>query len=322
MSVAVIKFDNKIQKFIASFGGEILGKSASPEYLENGIISGRNIKANRIGITSVQREDKRIEVNVGSPLPTQFSIDERFEFVAELTTMIANKVIPSVVLTGSGGLGKSYTVIKTLEANGLLPVAEEIFVSKDAEGSDVETSVEVGDFKVIKGFSTAKALYRTLYENRTGIVVLDDCDSIHKDPNATNVLKAALDSYSERWVSWNSENPFDGLPKRFLFTGQIIFISNFPQHKIDQAIRSRSMCVDLSMTLDQILQRMGTISKDPGFLPEISDEHKADALKLISRIAKPSIDITLRSLISIAKIRATAHEDKWEKLAEYVLTNN
>ena len=154
------------------------------------------------------------------------------------------------MITGEGGLGKTYTVTKTLEANGYKDISD---LADFQVGSIINTRK---CFTMIKGFSTAKGLYRTLFENNKSIVVFDDCDAVLKDPVALNLLKGALDSYGKRIISWNADMKDDDLPRSFEFTGRVIFISNMDQDRIDQAIRSRSMMIDLSMTLDQKIDRM------------------------------------------------------------------
>ena len=133
-------------------------------------------------------------------------------------------------------------------------------------------------FTMVKGYSTAKGLYRTLFENNKSIIVFDDCDAVLKDPVALNLLKGALDSYGKRIISWNADMRDDDLPRSFNFEGRVIFISNMTQDSIDQAIRSRSMLIDLSMTADQKIERMETIAKSDSFLPEYDKNIKQDAL--------------------------------------------
>ena len=241
----------------------------------------------------------------------RFGINQRFDFVEKLVTMVATGVQPSAVITGEGGLGKTYTVKATLAKCGLEDLTA---VMAEAESSCGEGYV------MVEGYSTAKGLYRTLFENNGSIIVFDDCDSILKDPTALNILKGALDSYDTRWVSWNSEmKESDDLPRTFEFTGSIIFISNMTQDQIDQAIRSRSMMIDLSMTEDQKIDRMEHIALGGGFLPTYSAEHKMDALNLLREIKAEVKEISLRTLISVTKIRA-ANSDGWKDLATYMLT--
>jgi hypothetical protein len=162
-------------------------------------------------------------------------------------------------------------------------------------------------------------LYRTLFENNKSIVVFDDCDAVLKDPVALNLLKSALDSYGKRIISWNADMRDDDLPRSFNFEGRVIFISNMTQDKIDQAIRSRSMMIDLSMTTDQKIDRMEYIAKSDSFLPEYDASVKADALALIRELKDECKEISLRTLIAVSKIRA-ANKD-YKDLATYMLTN-
>ena len=133
-----------------------------------------------------------------------------------------------------------------------------------------------------------------------------------------SLLKGALDSYGKRIISWNADMRDDDLPKSFNFEGRVIFISNMDQDRIDQAIRSRSMMIDLSMSAEQKIDRMEFIAKSDEFMPEQSIEYKMDALNLIREIANDAKEISLRTLISVTKIRASNKD--WKEMATYILT--
>jgi DNA polymerase III delta prime subunit len=110
----------------------------------------------------------------------------------------------------------------------------------------------------------------------------------------------------------------EDLPRSFNFEGRVIFISNMDQSKIDQAIRSRSMMIDLSMTKAQKIDRMEHIAKSEEFLPEYDLDAKMDALNLIREIKDECKEISLRTLISVTKVRASNKD--WKDLATYMLT--
>ncbi len=242
----------------------------------------------------------------------KFGINQRFGFVEKLVAMVADGVQPSAIITGEGGLGKTYTVTKTLETKGYKDISD---LADFQVGSLINTRK---CFTFVKGYSTPKGLYRTLFENNKSIIVFDDCDSVLKDPVALNILKSALDSYGKRIISWNADMRDDDLPRSFNFEGRVIFISNMDEGRIDQAIRSRSMMIDLSMTTDQKIERMETIASAPEFLPEYDAAVKSDALALIREIKEEVKEISLRTLISVAKIRASNKD--WKELATYMLT--
>ena len=86
-------------------------------------------------------------------------INLRFEFLNQLAKMVIWKVTPSLIITGEGGLGKSHSVMEAISQCDLFK----------------------NEWVVIKGYSTPRGLYNTLYDNRDKIVVFDDCDSILED---------------------------------------------------------------------------------------------------------------------------------------------
>ena len=296
--VTAVSFDAKSGNYFAKVGSKTI-KSYSKAYVE------RKVKA-MVG-------DIQTAVAAATEKQNRYGINDRFGFVEKLVTMVANNVQPSAVITGEGGLGKTYTVTKTLENHGYKDIS-------DLADFQVGTIINTRKcFTMVKGFSTAKGLYRTLFENNKSIIVFDDCDAVLKDPVALNLLKGALDSYGKRIISWNADMRDDDLPRSFNFEGRVIFISNMDQDRIDQAIRSRSMMIDLSMSLDQKIDRMEYIAKSDEFLPEYDAKCKSDALALIREIKTECKEISLRTLISVTKIRASNTD--WRELATYILTN-
>jgi hypothetical protein len=295
--VTAVSFDEKSGNYFAKVGSKVI-KSYSKKYVEKRL-------AAMVG-------DIEQAIVVATEKQNRYGINERFSFVEKLVNMVANNIQPSAIITGEGGLGKTFTVVKTLEDNGFKDIS-------DLSDFDVGAVINTRKcFTMVKGFSTAKGLYRTLFENNRSIIVFDDCDAVLKDPVALNLLKGALDSYGKRIISWNADMRDDDLPRSFNFEGRVIFISNMNQDRIDQAIRSRSMMIDLSMTAEQKIDRMEYIAQSADFLPEFSLSDKKDALDLIRELANEAKEISLRTLISVTKIRS-ANKD-WKEMATYLLT--
>ena len=297
-----VKFDAVSKKFYA-FVGSTKVKSKSREYVERRIVElGGNISgtAAAAAVTATAATES-------------FGITERFGFVEQMVSMVSNRTMASAIVSGPGGLGKTHTVLESLRRAGLTDVTEL---------ADFEVGARINrsrSFRVIKGFSTAKGLFRSLQEGNGQTLVFDDCDSVLKDPVALNLLKGALDSYSDRWISWNADLRDDDLDRTFKFTGSIIFITNRSLDDIDQAVRTRAMCVDLTMTTAQKLERMTTIASDPAFMPEATESEKTEALELLREFMEQVQTLSLRSLIQVVKIRQTAGAN-WKNFARYVIT--
>jgi hypothetical protein len=298
---ARISFDAASGKFVGYVNGKVVKRSKERKHVEEKVaaLSGTKVDFEGTAKKAAERD-------------ARFGINTRFEFVEKLVNMVAAGVQPSAVITGEGGLGKTYTVTKTLESNGFKDITD---LGEFQVGQVINTRKT---FTMVKGYSTAKGLYRTLFENNKAIIVFDDCDAVLKDPVALNLLKGALDSYGKRVISWNADMRDEDLPRSFNFEGRVIFISNMTQDSIDQAIRSRSMLIDLSMTADQKIDRMSFIAKSESFMPEYDKNIKDDALTLIRELKDEAKEISLRTLISVCKVRAANPKD-YKAMCEYML---
>lgn len=293
MENMTIEFDKQSGKWVGFIGDKPVFSSTSKYY--------------------VKQKLSKITPSFKAAKADEFGINKRFDFVSKIVGMVATKTTASAIISGSGGLGKTHTVLKALEASGMKNVT-------DLASFEVGAVVDLKkSFRIIKGYSTAKGLYRTLYESNGMTLVFDDCDSILKDPVALNLLKGALDSYSDRYISWMADMRDDDLEKSFKFTGQVIFITNVSLDKLDQAIKSRAMCVDLEMTEDQKLERMKVIIQSEDFLPEVSKSSKTNALAFLESMKGKVSNLSLRTLIQVSKIADSKDKD-WKDLAKYVIT--
>lgn len=220
--------------------------------------------------------------------------DERFKTLRTVVAMVASGQRPSMIIVGKGGLGKTFNVGQTIKSMGI-----------------DEKSV-----KTVKGYSTARGLYETLYDNKDSLIIFDDCDAVLENKISIALFKPALDSDDVRTVSWNAKlQKNDKYPPSFDFTGSVIFISNLDKSDIDQAILSRSMVVDLSMTDDEKIARMYSILK---FVEkDFSMDIKEDALEYL-HTNKDKFDITMRALGIIASLRYN-YPQKWKDLAQQLL---
>ncbi len=225
---------------------------------------------------------------------TTFNINQRFNFLQDLTSMVVMGNTPSLIVTGEGGLGKTHTVTSTIR----------------------EMNLDESEWVTFKGYSTARGLYNTLFDHNGKLIVFDDCDSVLEDKVALNILKSALDSYETRQITWMAKmNKSDEYPNQFNFTGRVIFISNKDRQKIDGAILSRSLTVDLSMTPQEKIERMSFILNR--ILPDFPIDVKLDALNFLD-LNKDKAQLNLRTLIMVSKIRRQFTEN-WQDLATYMI---
>ena len=293
-----VKFNGSKNRYEGFVDGKMVSRSRHESYVKDQLAKlGFVVGSNANNVTAKASE---------------FGINKRFEFVEQMVSMVSKKTIASAIITGEGGLGKTHTVLASLDRAGFTNVTD---LAEFEIGSIVNTSKS---YRVIKGFSTAKGLYRSLFESNGMVLVFDDCDSVLKDPVALNLLKGALDSYGERYINWNAEMRDPDLPRSFKFTGSIVFISNMDLDRVDQAVKSRALCVDLTMTQEQKVERMEVLVESEDFLADFEVTVKRDAIAFIRDNMDNVANLSLRTLIATTKIAAEGGD--WKQLAKYVLT--
>jgi hypothetical protein len=110
--------------------------------------------------------------------------DTLFGALSNLVKLVIKGTNKALMIYGGPGTGKSFTVTSAIEQAGL---------------------VKNRDWYHVKGKITTQALYELLFIHRDDkIIVFDDADSVFNNEDSGNILKAALDSYDERIISWLS----------------------------------------------------------------------------------------------------------------------
>jgi hypothetical protein len=136
-------------------------------------------------------------------------LNKRFAALERMTNAVIGGVMPSLIVSGPAGLGKSFNLRNALK---------EAHMDNDLY------------FDIISGSITAVGLYIALWNARDGgVVLLDDADDVFRDETALNLLKAALDSGETRVISWRKQANWlkeEGIDDRFVFNGQVVFLTN------------------------------------------------------------------------------------------------
>jgi len=231
-----------------------------------------------------------------------------FKAIELYTIQVARGKSNSLLITGMAGVGKTATVTDTLRSIGMV--------------ADVHYYKSTGTI-------TTAALYEILFKHRNRLIIFDDCDAVFKEPDSVNLLKGALDTYEKRDLSKHTKgNTFDStnmsdeeiqekweetgekiLPNRFEFNGQVIFISNLPEEKFDDALISRSLHVDVHLNKQEIIGRMKEIMNK--MLPDVSMSMKEEALEYLTFITDNypvKFDLNIRTLIHSINLRAGNEE--------------
>lgn len=241
-------------------------------------------------------------------------IKASFSVLEDMAAAVARGNIKGLVVYGPPGLGKSYNV-KTV---------------CDGEAMIRQLFDEEFEWEYVSGYMRPIHLYKKLYDHREEdtVLVLDDCDSVFADLDALNLLKAALDTMGERWISWNSEAKFlqnEGLPNKFEFKGGIIFVTNTnfeecKSMKIKEhldAILSRCHYLDLSIeTIHDKFLWIEEVARNSGMLTRRGlDEIAVDGILSFVRSHLDHVKhLDLRLLIKITD-HYLINKDDWQRKA-------
>jgi hypothetical protein len=218
----------------------------------------------------------------------KYSVADRFKILKDLVLVVAQGDSRALIVRGPGGTSKTYTVTKTLDDANI-------------------------KYAHMCGYTTSLAMYNFIYENRKGIIVIDDCDAALGDPEGLNVLKAVLDT-GKRRVQWRSTGTRADTPQ-FDFDGKIIFITNMPLSRVNasmQALITRTHFLSLDLSKDEIVAMMKTIATTTGH-PKLSKKECLAVVRFINDHKHLIRDLNLRLFVHGCNLRAASPKG-WKKL--------
>ena len=165
-------------------------------------------------------------------------LEERQQLLSHHVRLIARKVSHALFVFGAqGGLGKSRTILRTLEEEGIEPI-------------------------LINSHVTPLNLFSTLFHHRDDAVIFfDDVDSMFGSMPHLGLLRSALWG-TPRVVTYGSSQMPDGLPSSFEFSSRCIFAANVIPQKNDafKAVLSRCDIFQLEATNEEVVEMMRNIA--------------------------------------------------------------
>ena len=253
-------------------------------------------------------------------------IKDSFDVMTRMVRGCARQQVRGLVISGAPGVGKSHEVQQVLAEEGY----EQCLFEQNNESDDavvLDAAPEDQKYYVmIKGRVTPLGLYTTLHTHKDKIIVFDDCDSVLSDTTSLNLLKAALDSYEKRYICWNSRAVGGSIPRKFEFTGTVIFISNIHFDMIKEgsklrshidAIMSRCHYLDLSMKSNrEKIIRLQQVIEDSDLFHnyDLTAKEKKEIINFITDNQDLFREISLRTALKVADIRVI-ESDNWQGMA-------
>jgi len=243
--------------------------------------------------------------------------------IPKLTTMVASGNAEAILICGDAGIGKTFVVERTLKQYKLVD-------------PQFHYSLIGGDISKI-------GLYKALYDNRTGLILFDDIDSVLSS-DCEDILKNAINTKKNRVISYKKSNrdlfnaagmsemqkrrtylEYEGekYPNQFSFAGSCIFISNKSLESIDEAVKDR--CVGriyLNFPLEQIVQRILYLINDINPRNGSLDvNQKYEVLQhLYEDAKKKSLKLSLRNYVNALSYRISFPDNgEWKEMVDLYL---
>lgn len=181
----------------------------------------------------VEEERTAKLAEVSDPKQIVESVSRQFELLRVVGENMVKGNFTGLCVSGAAGIGKTHTL------------DQEVFGPAQAKG--------LIKYRKASGRTSPVQLVKLLYDYRTrdSMLLLDDNDSIFEESDALNVLKASLDSYPVRRISWlSSTDELEEDQKDFLFEGRVAFITN--RNLKTEAESDKARAPDITAFLDRV----------------------------------------------------------------------
>lgn len=259
----------------------------------------------------------------------------RYKAMERMCRRIVVGGMPSLIVSGPPGLGKSHTALLAIEeqeADGKMANVLSFDAGKDEDLEEGEEGNGKDDFEgrlydVLSGSISAVGLFKALWDTRNGgILLLDDTDEVFRDEVCLNLLKNALDSGKKRMLTWRKEANWledYGIDRTFEFKGHVIFLTNIDfeaeiakngkmaEHFKALIDRSYYLCLTLRTKRDFMIRIRQVAGGEEGMLCTkhgLTLEAAEEVLDYITDNQDRFYNLSLRLTDQIARMRSIDEE--------------
>jgi hypothetical protein len=231
-----------------------------------------------IEVKLAEYQARKLEKEIASELfkdQEDMPLEDYSELITALKSLINSKTINGVLVFGPPGTGKSYIVRRTLY-------------------------LEKANYLIFKGSAMQLTdLVYLLYQHRSDkIIVLDDFDTMLRDDDTINILKAAADSYPKRIITIpqlpqtsTDTLQISNLPSQFVFTSKIVLITNKTRDQIPRPLLSRMYPVEIEFSSEKMVKILEKMLK--WVAPDVSMKTKLEILEYLKELQKRCRKLTI-----------------------------
>lgn len=266
----------------------------------------------------------------------QKRISLRYSAMERMCRRIVKGGMPSLIVSGPPGLGKSHTALLAIEEQEAEGKMANVLTFGQDTDEDAEMAAEDKEefdgrlYDVLSGSISAVGLFKALWDTRKGgVLLLDDTDEVFRDEVCLNLLKNALDSGKKRMLTWRKEANWledYGIDRTFEFKGHVVFLTNIDfeseiakQGKMAEHFkalidRSYYLCLTLRTKRDFMIRIRQVAGGKDGMLCTkhgLTEEAAEEVLDYITDNQDRFYNLSLRLTDQIARMRSI-DEDGWK----------
>jgi len=221
--------------------------------------------------------------------------NEKLDIVQEYVKMVARGNINCLFLFGEGGIGKTETILRTLENEEIQSV-------------------------YVNGVVTPLELYHNLFDYNGKLIVFDDIEGILGSNKAISILKGATYGFKGRRVlNYKTTSSLLRVPEAFEFKGRIVLCMNhFPENNPSlEALYRRTLYYELRLSIEEKISIFQQIAERtyPGIRIE---KRKMVCNFIISRISEATKRLSIREIFKAFEIYK-ASKERWKVLVSELL---
>jgi hypothetical protein len=210
--------------------------------------------------------------------PARRVVNMQEDYEADIRLIASGSdALPGLFVHGKAGVGKTYTVEKIFNEEGIKPIM-------------IDTPI--GQYK---------NFYKIVWDNAEDeIIVIDDNDTVLANEKVVGLLKKLLESKPVRIIDFNPPMKVDGetLEGEIQCTSKFIFITNFGMDYVNSSPHLKAIKSRLKAgwhTIDYSSEEMMTLIKDKLFflgkdIPGVTDPIREEVFEFVNSIS-PVINV-------------------------------
>ena len=274
------------------------------------------------GATSKPRKTKS-KAEIAAALP----INERMQLLIDFYSAVLEGTIPSFMVQGGPGLGKTYILLEMFKKRGWVEGKDYLMIKAGVSAFGVYGIICKWADKAEQAIQDAKSKGDKAFKPKIPVLVFDDVPmfSAGKEARLTDMIKAMTDSTSGeegRLVSWRTNKTKDDpeeakaagtYPSEVRYKGGVIIITNEDAKKIDKPTQDRAGGpLFLTVTQDEMMERMKLLAPSMG--PKGMDKKlKQIVLNWLCSSEFEGEELSMRTLHK-ALLIANANPKRWKSM--------